>query len=280
MSFKIGVMSDSFLCDTVEEGLKRSAEVGATGVQMYAVSGRMAPENITKDDLKSIENSLEEYGLTVSALCGDLGGHGFERADDNKRKIEKSKRIIDLALTLGANAVTTHIGCIPNDKNSQTYEIMQKACQELAEYAYASGAFFAIETGPEPAVQLKEFLDTLTVKGVGVNYDPANLVMITGDDPVRGVYTLRDYIVHTHAKDGVRLMECNPEEVYCGIGGLNLDSYFKEVPLGQGHVDFDAYLKALEDIGYNGFLTIERECGENPFSDIQMAVGFLKQHGV
>jgi len=281
MAFQIGVMSDSFLCKSIEEGLEKSAEVGASGVQMYAVSGEMAPENITEKTIQSIKRCLKEYNLTVAALCGDLGGHGFERADDNVWKIEKSKKIIDLALTLGSRVVTTHIGCIPEDKNSETYGIMQKACQELAEYASERDAFFAIETGPEPALRLREFLDTLTVKGVGVNYDPANLVMVTGDDPVKGVYTLKDYIVHTHAKDGIQLEKSDPVEVYGffaegGIGDINLDRYFKEVPLGQGQVDWDSYLKALSEAGYNGFLTIERECGDNPFADIQMAVGFLK----
>ena len=63
-----------------------------------------------------------------------------------------------------------------------------------------------------------------------------------------------------------------------GIGDLRLDDYFKEVPLGQGGVDFDGYMKALEDIGYTGFLTIEREVGENPAADIALAVEFLNRY--
>ena len=83
--------------------------------------------------------------------------------------------------------------------------------------------------------------------------------MVAKDDPVNGVYTLRDYIVHTHAKDGVSLGEHS----------------WEELPLGKGGVDWDNYLKALNDIGYKGYLTIEREVGENPADDIGMAVGFL-----
>ena len=67
---------------------------------------------------------------------------------------------------------------------------------------------FAIETGPELAATLKGFLDDIGTPGIGVNYDPANLVMVSGEDIVQGVYTLRDYIVHTHAKDGKRLKPC------------------------------------------------------------------------
>ena len=160
---------------------------------------------------------------------------------------------------------------------------MQAACNELAEYAHVNGAFFAIETGPEPAERLKTFLDGLSSKGVAVNLDPANLVMVTGDDPVQAVYTLKDYIVHTHAKDGRMLRKTDPRVIYDffaegGIGDLRLDEYFKEMPLGQGGVDFDGYMKALEDIGYTGFLTIEREVKENPAADIALAVEFLNRY--
>jgi len=141
------------------------------------------------------------------------------------------------------------------------------------------GSHFAIETGPETAAVLKAFLDDLGSTGVAVNLDPANLVMVTGDDPVAAVYTLQKYIVHTHAKDGVNLRKCDPEIIYRAIEHDNWDNEpsFKEVPLGQGSVDFPKYMKALEDIGYKGFLTIERECGKDPAADITMAADFLRQ---
>ena len=102
--------------------------------------------------------------------------------------------------------------------------------------------------------------------------------MVTGDDPVKAVYNLREYIVHTHAKDGVNHFYKDPEIVY-GIkrdDALVTGRGFEEVPLGQGSVPFPAYLDALADIGYKGFLTIERECGDTPADDIALAVNFLK----
>jgi sugar phosphate isomerase/epimerase len=142
------------------------------------------------------------------------------------------------------------------------------------------GSHFAIETGPETSATLKGFLDSLGSKGVGVNLDPANLVMVTGDDPACAVYNLKDYIVHTHAKDGIKLVDAGPEIVY-GVthpvpeefSGVKL---FEEVPLGKGGVNFPRYIAALDDIGYRGFLTIERECGAEPERDIIAAMDFLK----
>ena len=156
---------------------------------------------------------------------------------------------------------------------------MQEACFSLAEYADSLDAHFAIETGPETSQVLRHFLDGLHSTGVAVNLDPANLVMVTGDDPVQAVYTLKDYIVHTHAKDGRQNYYRNPEAIYGLVEEEMLASpSFSEVPLGEGNVPFPAYLKALDDIGYHGFLTIEREVGENPEADIRKAVHFLEDH--
>lgn len=280
-NFKIGIIAD-WLHLPFRESIEKCAELGADGVQLYAVEGEMAPENMTPADIAEKRDIITSNGLVVSALCGDLGGHGFAIAADNPVKIERSKRIVDLALELGTNIVTTHIGVVPAEHND-TYKVMQQACRELAEYADACGAHFAIETGPEPAQRLRTFLDELGSTGVAVNLDPANFVMVTDDDPVQAVYTLKDYIVHTHAKDGVMLKKTDPKIVYDffadgGIGDLRLEEYFKEMPLGQGRVDFDGYLKALNDIGYHGFLTIEREVQTDPAADIALAVGYLRSH--
>ena len=280
-NFKIGIISD-WLRLPFAESIATCAKMGADGVQIYAVEGEMAPENLTSADIAKKRRIIEGNGLSVAALCGDLGGHGFERRDENPCKIKRSKRIVDLALELGTNIITTHIGVLPADTSSDVYKNMQDACNQLAEYAFDHHAYFAIETGPEPAERLAKFLNSLDSKGVAVNMDPANLVMVTGDDPVKAVYTLKDYIVHTHAKDGRMIKQGDPAEIYGffadgGIGDLRLDDYFLEVPLGQGNVDFDAYLNALREIGYDGFLTIEREVGANPAEDIGKAVNFLKE---
>jgi L-ribulose-5-phosphate 3-epimerase len=284
---KIGVIVDSFRVG-VKEGLIKAKEVGADGVQIYAVSGEMDPANLSPSARKEWKSYIDSLGLEISALVGDLGGHGFQDKSVNSQKVEKSKRILDLAVELGTHIVTTHIGIVPEDPKSEIYETMHIACEELSTYAKSMGAFFAIETGPETADCLKRFLDELGSNGVSVNFDPANMVMVTGDDPVRGVYTLKDYIVHTHAKDGVRHYEMDPREVYGALGYEPLDhgkiakmasggKAFEEVPLGEGGVDWKGYLQALTDIGYSGYLTIEREVGANPEADISKAVQFLKR---
>lgn len=275
--FPIGVLLESFKLPTME-ALDKAAALGMNGVQIRVTDGDLTPEALTAEKRRELLKAVKDRGLTVSALCGDLG-HGFGDPALNPELIERSKRIVDLAKDLETDVITTHIGVVPNETTHPRYAIMQDACGELAAYADKMQAHFAIETGPETAATLKGFLDGLHSKGVSVNLDPANFVMVTGDDPVQAVHTLKDYIVHTHAKDGRRLHYVAPEIVYGLEESDMLESQsFIELPLGEGDVDFPNYLKALEDIGYKGFLTIEREVGDDPGKDIATAVTFLKNH--
>lgn len=261
MSFKIGCMADSFRLDIIS-GIKKAASLGTTGVQIYAIGGEYSPD-MSKDSRKELNDIMASCGMCFSALCGDLGAPGFADASLNPERIEYSKRILDLAKDLGTNVVTTHVGAIPEDDKCERYATIQKACYELAEYADSVDAHFAIETGGEHAVVLRKFLDTLGSRGVAVNFDPANLVMCQCDKAAESVHVLKDYIVHTHAKDGRH----DPSAQWGYV----------ELPLGQGDVEFVSYLKALKDIGYDGYLTIEREVGEDPAADISHAVNFLKK---
>ena len=273
--FSIGVMLESFRLD-FHSALDKAVELGASGVQIRVTDGDMVPEKLSPEKRRDMLKDIKEHGLTVSALCGDIGA--FVDSAKNPELIERSKRILDLAKDWETDVVTTHIGVVPADPKHPRYAVMQEACGQLAAYADSMKAHFAIETGPEEAKTLKGFLDGLHSTGVAVNLDPANFIMVTGDDPVQAVYTLKDYIVHTHAKDGRRLRYVDPEVLY-GMAESDMlqDASFIELPLGEGDVDFKNYLKALDEIGFKGFLTIEREVGDDPTGDIGAAVKFLNE---
>ena len=272
---KIGAIAESFN-KPFKEAIENIAELKLDGVQMYADTKTVFAE-MTAAQIKEVKNILSGEGVRVSALCGDFGCDMYYTRD--RAAIDKEKRIMEIAKELGTDIVTTHIGVVPEDFNCKQYESMHEVCRELAEFADAAGGRFAVETGPERAELLKRFLDNLNSRGVSVNLDPANLVMCAGDDPVQAVYTLKDYIVHTHAKDGKQLKAVDTRTLYCpqyyGLEPGDWDS-IKETPLGTGNVEWDNYLKALKEIGYNGYLTIERECGENPAADIALAANFLR----
>lgn len=276
---KIGVISASFR-KPFFEAIKIAAKMGVNGIQAHMGENDL-DVYATPAEIAEIRARMADEGLVFSAICGDIGCDMFYEPEKFCEKIDWSKRVMDFARELGTNIVTTHIGVVPETDDCFQFETMHKVCMELAEYADTVGGRFAVETGPESAVMLKGFLDKLHSKGVSVNLDPANLVMCAGDDPVKAVDTLKDYIVHTHAKDGLQLKKVDTRSIYCpkyyNVPAVPWDC-FKEVPLGEGGVKWTEYLRSLDEIGYNGFLTIERECGNSPEEDIGKAVKFLQDH--
>lgn len=252
---KIGVMVESFRVDFLE-AVKKASSLGIVGIQKYTTHDY----DMSDERVRELLDIAHSHGMEFSALCGDFGT-GFGNEEANKETIEKSKRVLDLSLKFGCRIVTTHIGKIPPEE-CRLKEVMRSACRELATYADSVGATFAVETGTEKAQILADFLDSLGASGVRVNFDPANLVMCSGENAAEAVKILGPYIVHTHAKDGVM------------VG--NFKSW-RELPLGEGNVDFDKYLPALASTGFDGYLTIERECGDTPAEDIALAARFLKE---
>ena len=277
---KIGAMVESFRAD-MDSGMRAAREVGASGVQIYATSGAMHPDNLSKDARKVLKNRLAELGLELAALCGDFGGHGFQDEAENAKRVEDSKRVMDLAVELGSKVVTTHIGVVPTDRSHPRYAVMAKACEALGRHGQKLGATFAIETGPETAEVLRAFLDDIGIMpGIGVNFDPANLVMVQREDIPKAVDLLGKYIVHTHAKDGLNLGAITGEQLYNNQDvppGLKPWECIKEVPLGEGQVPWPQYIAALRRAGFDGYLTIEREVGDDPRRDIGQAVSFLRK---
>lgn len=277
---KIGVMLDNLKIKP-KKVFGVAEKIGVSGVQINLSGGEFNINKMNESKIAQLQYLLELHNLEISAFCGDLGGHGFMEENKNAEKIVKTKKMIDVAAKMGVGVVTTHIGVIPSDKTDPVYLTLQRALTEVGIYAKESGVTLAIETGPELAITLKEFIDSLK-GGIGVNFDPANFVMVVKQDPVEGVHILKDYIVHTHAKDGKNYQLVDSRYTY---GFVDNDPnrnkisgpIFEELAIGSGDVNFPDYIKALKEIGYNGYLTIEREAGRKPEADITGAVQFLKK---
>lgn len=254
---KIGVIPDSFRVP-FKEAVILARDMGAKGIQPYVTKGLLAPENLSKEQRKEILKFVKDNGLVFSALCADFNMK-FNDPEHNEADMKRTMAMMDLAVDFETDVITTHIGHVPDDENSPEFQNILKSVEILGKYGDSIGVRFASETGPEMAVVLKKLLDKADTKSAKANLDPANFVMLVGQDPVEAVHILKDYIVHTHAKDGIKLGERK----------------YRELPLGQGGVPFPEYLAALKSIGYDGFLTIERETGDTPADDIRLAYNYL-----
>ncbi len=276
---KIGALANS-LKKPLGETLEVYSKMGLQGIQLGLWMDWL---KYSDSELESIRKQCAEKGLEISAVCGDLGGDPFHIEAECMVRAEILCRFADIAVKLGTRVITTHIGVVPEDKNDPVWPLMKKSIRHAAEHSAKFGVTFAIETGPEQPEVLRAFIEDVGSEGLGVNLDPANLRMVSCVDPVHAVEVLGKYIVHTHAKDGVNLYPGSAKAMYgmCNPDGTKRvfaerPAEYKEVPLGQGQVPWDAYLAALRKAGFNGFLTIERECGNDPEGDIRIAYDFLK----
>lgn len=257
---KVGAFLSSFRLD-LKNALGKAQEIGLAGIQLSSLPPEIDIEDISDKKADEIVRVFKEHSLAISSVCGDIGGFAIDNESEAEKRVERTLRIMDNTRKLGVAIVQTHIGFIPEDFNDIRVAIMRKCLEKIGEYGRKIGVALATETGPEPASTMKRLLDTIKVPAIKVNYDPANLVM-KGFDCIGGVAELKDYIVHTHAKDGRKKPDAKGR---------------REQPLGKGDVNFPEYIKAMDAIGYKGFYVIEREVGENPANDIAEAKRFLDQ---
>jgi L-ribulose-5-phosphate 3-epimerase len=253
VALKIGVFADN-LGLGVREGIRKAAEIGADGIQIYTTRGEMLPENLGSAQRSELRAYIAALGLTLSATCSDFG-HGLVDESHNRTLLPKIKANIDLAIDLGTRIITTHIGRVPENRADPVWGILVKVLNDIGAYAEQRGVVLATETGPEPGSTLGALLGMLDTRAIRVNFDPANFI-IYGYDYQQALEDLAPYIVHTHAKDAA-----------LGKG---------EVPLGEGDVAFPWYIAKLHSFGYDGFYTIEREAGPDPIGDVRQAIAFLK----
>jgi len=254
-TLQIGIFADNLKLP-LREGIRTAAELGVASFQMYTTSGEVLPENMTAAQRVEFRNYFEGLGLQLSATCADFGA-GFVDPVKNEEMIPRLFKQVDLAVDLGTQIITTHIGTVPPEPNS-VWEIMRVSLNEIGAYAEKRGIMLATETGPESGPVLRNLLLTLDTSAVKVNLDPANLVM-NGYNLDEALDALLPFIVHTHAKDG-----------YCDPGK------WREAPLGEGDVPWPHYLTRMQAAGYKGAYTIEREAGADPVGDVRKAIAFLQ----
>ena len=220
--------------------------------------------------------ALDKYAVEATSLV--VGGPGKEVWDfyqgpltiglvppeTRAARVAHIKQASDVAKACGIPAVQTHCGFIPENPNETTYKEAISAIREVAAYCKRNGQNFRYETGQETPVTLLRALQDVGMDNQGVNFDVANLILYGKANPVDAIELLAPYIQGIHAKDG--LWPTNPKE----LG--------KEVPIGEGKVDFPRIIRRLKELDYRGAVTIEREIsGPQQIEDVRAAKRYLER---
>lgn len=221
-----------------------AARTAAQGVAL--VSGMMGT---TGEDYTTLETIRRTGGVVPD---GTWAG--------NWRNFEANA---DLAARLGLKLVTFHAGFLPHEKADPSFAKLQDRLRRTADLFRARGITLGLETGQETADTLVAFLRQLGHEGVGVNFDPANLILYDKGDPVAAARMLGPWLKQVHLKDAVRTK----------VSG----TWGEEVVLGTGEVDWKGFFTALSGAGFTGDLCIEREAGHQREADIRAAREYVER---
>jgi sugar phosphate isomerase/epimerase len=255
---KLGVRLES-LGMPVRRGLAEAERLSVGGVQVDA-AGDLAPDRLSATGRREFRHLLRGHGLALTALGCPLR-HGFDSPENLQPRIDHVRKVMSLASDLGTGVVVVEVGRIPDKPDDPRAALLTESLLALGQHGDRVGVALALETGAESGTALRQFLDALDTGGLGVNYDPANLLM-NGFDPIAELTALSARIVHGHAKDARR-------------GGASRSA--QEVPLGHGDIDWLQFVATLSAQDYRGWLTVERESGMNRAADVGAGVAFLRR---
>lgn len=241
-----------------KKALHTAAELGAAGVEIDA-RRELRPSELSHTGVRQLRKMLDDLNLRVVAI-GFRTQRGYNVEEDLDRRIEATKRAMQLAYDLGSPVVVNHVGRVPAEPEGPAWNLLIDALGDLGRYGQRVGVTLAARTGSESGAELKRLLDALPPAAVAVDLDPGNLEA-NGLSAVDAVAELGPSILHVHAKDGTH-------DLALGRG--------VEVPLGRGSVDWTELLGALEEHGYRGYFTIEREHADDPVAEIALAMQFLR----
>jgi sugar phosphate isomerase/epimerase len=250
-------------------GLAAVRSLGVPSVQLHA------PQPATRQRAAEIRAQFAEAGVTVTCVFCGYAGESYETIPIVKEtvglvppatyeaRLTETKEIADFAHALGVEAVGMHIGFVPEDDGDPTFARVVAAAQAVCDYIAPRGQRLHLETGQETADGLLHFFEAVGRDNLAINFDPANMILYGSGEPIAALEKVGAHVRSCHCKDA--RWAARPGEEW-GV----------EMPLGEGDVGLERYLRTLHAVGYRGPLTIEREIsGPDQIRDIKLAVDRL-----
>ena len=261
---RIGVCSWSLKPADPQELARQVKSVGIDRVQLA-----LSPVATEPDTWGSAIDVLRKAGIVVvSGMFSPIGEDystletiratgGIVPDKHWQANLAMATQIAAIAKRENIKAVTFHAGFVPHDHTDPDYAKLRDRLATLAKVFADAGCSLLLETGQETADDLTKFLDAVDQPNVGVNFDPANMILYGKGDPIEAISKLITRVKNVHIKDATA--SAKPGE------------WGAEVPAGTGEVDWKQFFKVLIDANYTGYLVIEREAGDDRAGDIAKA---------
>jgi sugar phosphate isomerase/epimerase len=257
--------------------LEVAQELGVPTIQVHAPhAGTRTPEAAA-----AFLERCAAAGITVTAVFGGFEGESYADIATTARtvglvppetraaRLQEMKEISDFTKLLNCNTVALHIGFVPHDTNGEDYQSLIRTTRELLDHVRGNGQQLNLETGQETAEHLLQFIADVDRDNLFINFDPANMILYGTGEPIAALKQVAAFVRSIHCKDALWAAE--------GVRGT---AWGQEVALGSGDVGIENYLRTLQEIGYTGPLTIEREIPqdrERQKADIGQAVSLLEE---
>jgi sugar phosphate isomerase/epimerase len=255
--------------------LEVAHELGVPTIQLHAP----ARETRTPAHAEAFLARLSQLGITLTAVFGGFEGEsyadiptvsrtvGLVPPETRRERTAEMKEIADFANLLGCKVVALHLGFVPHDAHDPLYAEVLEVTRDLCDHCARNGQALHLETGQETADALLQFIGDVQRDNLFINFDPANMILYGTGEPLAALRKVGKYVRSVHCKDGKWAAQPGVE-------------WGQEVPLGQGDVGMEGYLRTLAEVGYSGPLTIEREIPQDPVrqkAEIGHAIGLLNQ---
>lgn len=268
---KIGVLVLLTKDTDISAEIKKVYDLGLESCQICCWDMSLMTDEIAK----AINESKEKYGIEISTFWCGWSGPGVWNFYDGPLTlglVPEAYRHIrlgelmsgsDFAKKIGVENMATHVGFIPENPATSEYNSLISCLRELANYVKSNGQYFLFETGQETPVTLRRAIEDIGTDNLGINLDPANLILYGKANPIDALEVFGEFVRDIHGKDG-----CYPTD------GKNLGM---ETPLGDGKVNYPKFIAKLKEIGYDKYITIEREIsGDEQIKDIKKAKSLLE----
>lgn len=239
--------------------LEVAHQLGIPTIQLHAPHRQTR----TAENAAQFLRRLDELGIRLTCVFGGFEGEsyadiptvektvGLVPEETRAERLQEMKEISDFTKLLGCPVIGLHLGFVPHDTQSASYQQVLAITRELCDHAAGNGQSVHLETGQETAEALLQFIRDVDRNNLAINFDPANMILYGTGQPIEALRMVGKHVRSVHCKDA--LWSQTPGK-----------TWGREVPLGEGQVDIAAYLSALKEIGYLGPLTIEREIPQEP----------------
>jgi sugar phosphate isomerase/epimerase len=247
--------------EPLKPSIVTASQMGAQGVA-FDLRNEVRPGELSESGRKQLLHSLEEMNLVVASTMFPTR-RAFYDLEELDARLAATRQAMEFTFQLKTSVMTLRVGRIPENAESEEYQILRQVLNDLARHGNRVGVTLALTPTRDEPARLLALLKEITQGPVGLNFDPGAFAM-SGQNPSSALEELQALLTHVLVRDGIR----------------DMDGSGLEVPVGRGEVEWEEILALLDEAEYKQWLTVDRTQGTDRQGDIERAMQYLRNVAV